>query len=446
MPNWKKVITSGSTAEVASLYSTGPITGSDVKIDGWGSVSASLSSFASTSGVTNVIEGTAIDVTNGTTTPTISLDLSELTTSTADGDGDYFVVVDTANAQKKLTKANINLSGFNNDSTWTSNTGTVTSVGGTGTKNGLTLSGTVTTSGNLTLGGTLAISNTDWSGTDLSVTNGGTGASDAATARANLGVGTSNHVTFATITTTGAVTGSDAKINGFTSVSASLASLNHSRVYVSGTPANTYVARFTNANTITADSYLQLSAGSSNILTIGGTYYGSQLDFSAPYTLANANIGTVYAGGLELKTNSSTRMTILSTGNVGINHTNPSYTLMVNGTFAALSKSFNIEHPTKPDMRLVYGSLEGPEHGVYIRGESTSDIIELPEVWTGLVDENTITVQLTAIGSADIYYYKGYENNTIKIGSTASNLKYFYYIQAERKDIESLITEVKVEE
>jgi hypothetical protein len=35
-------------------------------------------------------------------------------------------------------------------------TGTVTSVGGTGTVNGITLTGTVTTSGNLTLGGTLA--------------------------------------------------------------------------------------------------------------------------------------------------------------------------------------------------------------------------------------------------------------------------------------------------
>jgi trimeric autotransporter adhesin len=36
-------------------------------------------------------------------------------------------------------------------------TGTVTSVGGTGTVNGLTLTGTVTTSGNLTLGGTLSV-------------------------------------------------------------------------------------------------------------------------------------------------------------------------------------------------------------------------------------------------------------------------------------------------
>lgn len=42
---------------------------------------------------------------------------------------------------------------------WTTNgAGTVTSVGGTGTVNGLTLTGTVTSSGSLTLGGTLDLS------------------------------------------------------------------------------------------------------------------------------------------------------------------------------------------------------------------------------------------------------------------------------------------------
>ena len=66
--------------------------------------------------------------------------------------------------------------------------GSVTSVSGTGTVNGLTLTGTVSTSGNLTLGGTLAINNGDWSGTDLAIANGGTGASDASTARTNLGL------------------------------------------------------------------------------------------------------------------------------------------------------------------------------------------------------------------------------------------------------------------
>jgi hypothetical protein len=39
---------------------------------------------------------------------------------------------------------------------YTDNTGTVTSVGGTGSVNGISLSGTVTSSGNLTLGGTLS--------------------------------------------------------------------------------------------------------------------------------------------------------------------------------------------------------------------------------------------------------------------------------------------------
>jgi hypothetical protein len=45
-----------------------------------------------------------------------------------------------------------------NPAGYTTNTGTVTSVGGAGTVNGLSLSGTVTTSGNLTLGGTLDLS------------------------------------------------------------------------------------------------------------------------------------------------------------------------------------------------------------------------------------------------------------------------------------------------
>jgi hypothetical protein len=49
-------------------------------------------------------------------TPTLAIDLNELTTSTSDTDGDFFAVVDSVGAQKKLTKANIAISGFNNDS------------------------------------------------------------------------------------------------------------------------------------------------------------------------------------------------------------------------------------------------------------------------------------------------------------------------------------------
>ena len=58
-------------------------------------------------------------------------------------------------------------------------TGTVTSVAGTGTVNGLSLSGTVTTSGSITLGGTLSVSSPTGV---LPVANGGTGSASGVAA------------------------------------------------------------------------------------------------------------------------------------------------------------------------------------------------------------------------------------------------------------------------
>jgi hypothetical protein len=70
--------------------------------------------------------------------------------------------------------------------------GTVTSVNGTGSVNGITLTGTVTSSGSLTLGGTLSgVSLTTQVSGTLPIANGGTGATSAATARTSLGVAAS---------------------------------------------------------------------------------------------------------------------------------------------------------------------------------------------------------------------------------------------------------------
>ena len=68
----------------------------------------------------------------------------------------------------------------------------VTSVGGTGTVNGITLTGTVTSTGNLTLGGTLSgvALASQVSGT-LPVANGGTGATTLTSNNVLLGNGTS---------------------------------------------------------------------------------------------------------------------------------------------------------------------------------------------------------------------------------------------------------------
>jgi len=81
--------------------------------------------------LTGLTAGSLVDITDPTgAVPTINVDLSEASTSTSNDDGDYFLVTDAANAQYKLTKANINLSEMNNDAGWTTAAGTITSVTG----------------------------------------------------------------------------------------------------------------------------------------------------------------------------------------------------------------------------------------------------------------------------------------------------------------------------
>jgi hypothetical protein len=131
-------------------------------------------------------------------------------------------------------------------------------------------------------------------------------------------------------------------------------------------------------------------------------------------------------------------------GNVGIGTTTPGYKLEVNGSFAATTKSFVIDHPTKPGMKLRYGSLEGPENGVYVRGRlKDNNTIELPDYWTELVHEDSITVNLTAIGKSQNLWVEDIVNNTVIIGG--ENIDCFYTVYAERKDVEKLIVEYKDE-
>jgi hypothetical protein len=79
--------------------------------------------------------------------------------------------------------------------------GTVTSVGGTGTVNGITLTGTVTSSGNLTLGGTLSGVNLTSQVTDtLPVANGGTGQTTYTNGQLLIGNTTGNTLAKATLT------------------------------------------------------------------------------------------------------------------------------------------------------------------------------------------------------------------------------------------------------
>lgn len=133
---------------------------------------------------------------------------------------------------------------------------------------------------------------------------------------------------------------------------------------------------------------------------------------------------------------------VVITGNtlIGTNVSN-GYKLEVLGSFAATTKSFLINHPTKPNMKLRYGSLEGPENGVYIRGRLTnSNIISLPEYWTELVDEDSITVNLTPIGKQELYVENVTKNKVFVRGNKMVDC--YYLILAERKDVLKIQVEI----
>ena len=118
----------------------------------------------------------------------------------------------------------------------------------------------------------------------------------------------------------------------------------------------------------------------------------------------------------------------------------------ITGQLSATTKSFLIDHPTKPGKKLRHGSLEGPENGVYIRGRGDNNTITLPEYWTELVDKDSITVQLTPIGKHQHIYVEKIDNNIVYVQSDESrkstnDLNYYYLILAERKDVDKLVIE-----
>lgn len=113
--------------------------------------------------------------------------------------------------------------------------------------------------------------------------------------------------------------------------------------------------------------------------------------------------------------------------------------LTINGSLNATTKSFLIEHPSKPDMKLQYASLEGPENGVYVRGTTDTSFIKLPDYWRDLVHNDSITVTLTPIDSFQGLYVKSKSNKEILVGGICG--KYDYVVWGERKDVDKLKVE-----
>lgn len=211
--------------------------------------------------------------------------------------------------------------------------GTVTSVGGTGTVNGITLTGTVTSSGNLTLGGALTGVNlaSQVTGT-LPIANGGTGTTST---------------TFANLTTN--VTGLLPLANGGTGVS--LVDPNADRIFfwddsagatafltvgsglaISGTTLSSTDA----GGTVTS---VAVSGGTTGLTTSGGPITGSGTVTLAG-TLAVAN------GGTNGTTAAAARASLSANALPILKGTN--YTAVVGEFVTATAASITITLPASP--------------------------------------------------------------------------------------------------
>ena len=192
-----------------------------------------------------------------------------------------------------------------------STTGTVTSVGGTGTVSGLSLSGTVTTTGNLTLGGTLAVTPSNFASqtanTVLAAPNGIAGvptfrtlvAADIPTLNQNT-TGTASNVTGTVAIAnggTGTTTAAGARTNlGATTVGANLFTLTN--------PSAITFPRFNADNTVSALDAATfrsaIGAGTSSttgtVTSVGGTGTVSGLSLSGTVTTTgNLTLGGTLA-------------------------------------------------------------------------------------------------------------------------------------------------------
>lgn len=176
---------------------------------------------------------------------------------------------------------------------------------------------------------------------------------------------------------------------------------------VDGSGANTYVAYWTDANTISGEAAYAYNAAT-NTLTVANINFSGEINGGGSGNLAE--IDTINA----------------STINAG-------------------EKNFDIPHPSKEGWRLRYSSLEGPERGVYVRGKVTGEgTIELPDYWKDLIYEDSITVQLTPIGSSCTHHVINVNSSQIAIGCGCGDINAFYIVHAERKYSEPVLVEYQV--
>jgi hypothetical protein len=161
------------------------------------------------------------------------------------------------------------------------------------------------------------------------------------------------------------------------------------------------------------------------------------------------------------------RLVIRSNGYVGIGDelTNPAARLHVGGNVladgnitakgdvvAGGAKKFDIPHPTRPGRRLVHAAIEGPEAGVYYRGEAQlargRAVVELPEYFERLTRADGRTVLLTNLDGFDRLAVQRQSGSQVRGGrfvvisdDPESTQVFSWEVKAVRADVPAIATE-----
>ena len=177
----------------------------------------------------------------------------------------------------------------------------------------------------------------------------------------------------------------------------------------------------------TALTYRNFLAGSGISFSIDA----SSVTFTASGTLSG--VGT--SGYVPLWTSAGTALTnslMYQSGTV----------INVGGNLKAFTKSFLIPHPLDPENKLLeHGSLEGPEHGAYLRGSASGKKqveIVFPDYWQPLIEDN-YTVHITSKCKYPLFVYSqtslGFSVRRCGVDLFSNSIIEFdYLVIGERRD------------
>jgi hypothetical protein len=207
---------------------------------------------------------------------------------------------------------------------------------------------------------------------------------------------------------------------------------------------SSYNVQFSIVNNGTVASgymFQNYSAPAYSHLIQGSVGIGTTVTNAALTVLGGQTITGIFTSTNATQSNNTVTGALIIAGGIGVGGN-----VNVNGSLNAITKSFVITHPTKPNMKLRYGSLEGPENGVYVRGRlKGSTTIQLPDYWTKLVDPDSITVTLTPIGKHQKLYVEAIKDNTVIVENDAmfgGSIDCYYVVFAERADTDKLAVEI----